>query len=165
MRHRRGNAMVETAMFLPLFVILLMGMAEIAKVTYIYYSAHKALYNIARMVGTRNGVNLCDEGDAELVSIKNFALTGNSEGGTAIVHGLTPEIVQVRIERQESGSDILGECECSLEGCDPSQGGRPPDFVVVEVPDGFQVSVTLPYLIQEVIVFRPTVRVPNGAAS
>jgi hypothetical protein len=164
MRHRRGNAMIETAMFLPLFIILLMGMAEIGKVTYVYYSAHKALYSIARMIGTRNGANLCDEGDAEMLSIKNFALTGNSEGGDAIIRGLTPEIVQVRIERQESGSDILGECECSLTGCDVSQGGRPPDFIVVSVPDGFSVNVTLPYLLQEVIVFRPTIRVPHGAA-
>src|SRR5687767_6709867 len=33
MRHRRGNAMIETALFLPLFILLLVGMAEIAKVT------------------------------------------------------------------------------------------------------------------------------------
>ena len=164
MSNRRGNAMIETALFIPLFIILLMGTAEIARVTYVYYSAHKALYSIARMIGTRNGASLCDPGDPEIVSIKNFALTGNSEGGDAIITGLTPEIVQVRVERQEAGSDILGECECSITGCDTSQGGRPPDFVVVSVPDGFSVNVTLPYLLQEVIVFRPTIRVPHGAA-
>jgi hypothetical protein len=156
--------MIETAMFIPLFIILLVGTAEVARVTYVYYSAHKALYTIARMVGTRNGAQLCDPGDAEVVSIKNFALTGNSEGGDPIVSGLTPDIVQVRVERQESGSDILGECECSLTGCDTSQGGRAPDFIVVSVPDGFSVRVTLPYLVQESIVFRPTIRVPQGAA-
>ena len=164
MRHRRGNAMIETAMFLPLFILLLVGMTQIARVTYVYYSAHKALYSIARMVGTRNGANLCDEGDAEMVSIKNFALTGNSEGGDPMISGLTPDSVQVRIERQEAGSDILGECECSLTGCDVSQGGRPPDFIVVSVPDGFGVTVTLPYLLTETIIFRPTIRVPHGAA-
>lgn len=163
-RETRGNAMIETAMFIPLFVLLLVGTAEVGRVTFVYYQAQKSLYGIARMAGTRNGAYLCNPDDPEYLTIKNFVLTGNSEGGDALVTGLTPEVVQVRMERQEAGSDILGECECTLEGCDASQGGRSPDFIVVSVPDGFQVTVTIPYLLQQVIVFRPTVRVPYGAA-
>jgi hypothetical protein len=161
---RRGNAMIETAMFIPLFVLLLMGTAEVARVTYVYYQVQKALYGIARLAGTRNGAYLCDSADPEFLTIKNFVLAGNSEGGEPLISGLSPELVQVRMERREAGSDILGECECSLEGCDAAQGGRSPDFIVVSVPDGFQVNVTIPYLLQQVVVFRPTVRVPYGAA-
>ena len=157
---RRVNAMIETAMFIPLFVVLLVGTAEVGRVTYTYYSAQKALYNIARMAATRQGANLCDAGDPELVTIKNWALTGNSEGGEALIRGLTPDLVQVRVERLDGES--LGECDCSLEGCDVGQGGRAADFVVVSVPDGFNVTVTIPYLLQQVITFQPSVRVPGG---
>jgi hypothetical protein len=141
-----------------------MGTAEVGRVTYIYYQAQKSLYGIARIAGTRNGANLCDAADPEWLTVKNFVLTGSSEGGEPLITGLTPEMVQVRLERRESESDILGECECSLTGCDSSQGGRAPDFIVVSVPDGFRVNVTIPYLVQQPIVFRPTVRVPHGAS-
>jgi hypothetical protein len=162
MRRRRGSAIIETAMFVPFFIILIVGMAEIARVTYVYYSVHKTLYNLARFIGTRQGVNLCDQGDAEIQSAKNWALTGSSGGGEPLITGLQPDMVQVRVERQETGSDILGECECSISGCDAAVGGRPPDFVVVSIPEGFPISVGLPYLTRETITFRPSVRVPYG---
>lgn len=164
MTRRRGNAMIETAMFVPLFILLLVGTVEIARVTFIYYSVHKIVYNAARLISTRMGANLCDEGDSEVTAAKNFATTGLSEGGEPIVTGLTADMLRVRVERQETGSDILGQCECSLTGCDAGAGGRPPDFVVVSVPDGFTIRVTIPYLLTESIVFRPSVRVPAGGA-
>lgn len=161
---RSGNALIETAMFMPLFILLLVATAEVARVTFVYYQVQKSLYGIARIIGTRNGANLCDSGDPELTTTKNYVLTGSSDGGEALITGLTPDMVQVRMERQEEGSDLAGECECSLTGCDVAQGGRPPHFIVVTVPDGFQISVTIPYLLQQPIVFRPTVRVPYGAS-
>jgi hypothetical protein len=159
---RRGSVAVETAMFVPFFIILIVGMAEIARVTYVYYSVHKTLYNLARFIGTRQGLNLCDQGDPEIQSVKNWALTGSSGGGEPLITGLQPDMVQVRVERQETGSDILGECECSVTGCDAAAGGRPPDFIVVSIPEGFPISVGLPYLTRETITFRPSVRVPYG---
>lgn len=162
MRRRRGNAMLETAMFVPLLVLLMVGMAELGRVTYVYYTLQKTLYNVARLVGTRQGANLCDENDPEILTVKNWAVSGSSEGGDPILAGLTADLIRVRIERQEPTSDILGECECSLTGCDASQGGRPPDFIVVSIPDGFPVRITLPYLLQDSILVRPTVRVPYG---
>lgn len=162
MKRRRGNALIETAMFVPLFILLLVGTAEIGRVTYLYYTVHKTLYGMARSIGTLNGANLCDQSDPEVTSAINWALTGNSEGGSSIVNNLTADKIQIRVERVEEGSDIPGECECSLTGCDSSQGGTAPHFVVVSIPDGFPVQVTLPYLLTETLVFRPTVRVPFG---
>jgi hypothetical protein len=163
MRSQRGNAIIETAMFVPVFIILLVGMAEIARVTYVYYTLQKTLYNLARFIGTRQGVNLCDQGDPELQTAKNWAVTGSSSGGDPILAGLQPEMIQVRVERQEPGSDILGECDCgSIGGCNAGLGSRPPDFVVVSVPDGFAVNILLPYLASQTVTFRPTVRVPFG---
>ena len=162
MRRQRGNALIETAMFVPILVLLLMGMAVFGRVTYVYYSVEKALYNIARYIGTQTGANLCDASDPDVLYAKNWALTGSGDGGQPIIAGLSPDIVQVRVERQAAGSDFLGECDCSLTGCDTGAGGRPPDFLVVSVPDGFPMQITLPYLVTQTILFHPTVRVPFG---
>lgn len=162
--NRRGNATLETAMFVPLFILLLVGTAEIGRVTYVYFQAHKALYGLARLLGTRQGANLCDSGDTEVVSAKNFALTGSSEGGNPLISGLTPELVSLRLERQEANNEALAECDCTLAGCDAGQGGRGPDFLVVSVPDGFPVSVNIPYLLPQSIQLRLSVRVPYGGS-
>jgi hypothetical protein len=154
--------MIETAMFVPIFVLLLVGTAEIGRVTYVYFTLHKTLYNIARLVGTRQGANLCDPSDPEILTVKNWAITGSSEGGDPILAGLTADMVQIRVERLEAGSDIMGECECSIQGCDTAVGGGRPDSLVVMIPDGFSVNVVIPYLLTDSIIFRPTVRVPYG---
>jgi hypothetical protein len=165
MRNRRkGNAMIETAMFVPLFILLLVGTVELARVSWIYFQAQKTLYNLGRLLGTRQGANLCDSADAEVVSARNFALTGSSEGGEPLIRGLTADVISVRLERQEANSESATECACSLEGCDTGQGGRGPDFIVVSVPEGFPVPVSIPYLLPQTITMRLSVRVPYGGS-
>lgn len=161
-RGRNGNALIETAMFVPLLVLLLVGTAELGRVTFLYYQVHKTLYGLARLVATRQGANLCDAADAEVTAVKNFALTGTSDGSEPLITGLTGDLVRIRVERQEADSAILSECECSLTGCDISQGGVQPQFIVISVPDGFPVQVNIPYLLQQTVTFRPTIRVPAG---
>ena len=163
MRRRRGSALIETAMFMPLLILLLVGMTELGRVTYVYYTLHKQLYTLARYLGTQQGANLCDEGDPVVASAKNFALTGTSDGSSnAILDGMSAALVQIRVERYSSENSELGLCECSISGCDAGAGGRPPDFIVVSIPDGYPVRVNLPYLSPEIILFRPRVRVPFG---
>jgi hypothetical protein len=161
---RRGNSTIEAAMFVPVFIVLLVGTAEIAKATYVYFQAHKELYQLARMLGTLQGGNLCDSSDPEIVNAKNFALTGSSEGGSPLITGLTPDIVTVRLERRDDSGEAAAECACTLEGCDASQGGRGPDFVVVSVPEGFAVPISIPYLVSQTIPLRLSVRVPYGGS-
>ncbi|MBC8168058.1 MAG: pilus assembly protein [Bryobacteraceae bacterium] len=161
-KNQRGNALIETAMFVPLLILLLVGIAELGKATYIYFSIHKTLYGLARFIGTRQGINLCDASDPEVLSAKNWAVTGSSDGDVSIISGLTADMIQVRVERRAESSDFPGECECSLTGCDAAAGGRPPDFVVVGIPDGFPVRVRIPYLATQTVLFRPSVRMPFG---
>jgi hypothetical protein len=156
--------MIETAMFVPIFILLLAGTVEIARVTWVYFQAQKTLYNLGRVLGTRQGANLCDSSDPEVVNARNWALTGSSEGGDPLIRGLTPEAVNIRLERQEANGESVAECACSLEGCDAGQGGRGPDFIVVSVPDGFQVPVNIPYLMPQTISLRLRVRVPYGGS-
>lgn len=159
---QRGNALIETAMMVPILIVLLVGTTEIGRVTYLYYTVHKELYDLARLVATTQGANLCDSADQAVVAAKNFALSGSSDSNQPIVAGVTADIVQIRLERLETGADILSECDCSLTGCDTSQGGQPPEYVVVSIPDGFPIQVNIPFLLTQTVTFRPTVRVPFG---
>lgn len=161
-RLQGGNSMIETVMFMPLLILLLVGTFQFGRVTFLYFQVHKTLYGLARLVATRQGANLCDAADPEVLSVKNFALSGSSDGTEPLVTGLTADLVTIRLERQEADSAILSECECSLTGCDISQGGQQPQFIVVSMPEGFPVTVTIPYLLQQTVTLRPTVRVPTG---
>jgi hypothetical protein len=150
-------------MFVPVLLLLLIGMVELARVTYTYYTLHKTMYTLARYLGTRQGANLCDNGDAEVAAAKEYALTGNTDGtAEPFLVGLTSDMISVGVERYSANTGGLGECECSVTGCDAGAGGRPPDFIVVSIPDGYSVSLSFPYLGRQVILLRPTVRVPFG---
>ena len=97
---RRGNSLLETAMFLPIILTLLVGMVQIGKITWVYYTLRKTLYTAARYVATQQGVNFCDEADAVVTAAKTFALTGTTdESAESLIPGLTPAQIQVRIER------------------------------------------------------------------
>ncbi|MGH9721481.1 MAG: TadE/TadG family type IV pilus assembly protein [Bryobacteraceae bacterium] len=163
MRSRRGNALLETALFIPILVTLLVGMVQIGKVTYVYYTLRKTLYTAARFAGVQQGVNFCDATDAVVTSAKNFALTGTTdEGADPILPGLTADRVQIRIERFTRESGELGECDCSATGCDIASGGQPPDYLVVSIPDGYEVQLRIPFLTVDPILLRPQIRVPYG---
>lgn len=162
MRRERGQAILETAMFIPVLLLLLVGMVELGRITFTYFSLHKALYAAGRFLGTQPGINFCDGEDATVVAAKNFALTGGPNNEPNI-NGLTADRIQIRLERYSAESQELVECECSIEGCDAAAGGRGPDYIVVSIPDGYSVRPAIPFLSSTEILFRPRVRVPVGA--
>jgi len=138
-------------------------MVELARVTYIYYTLQKTMYTLARYLGTRQGANLCDSGDAEVAAAKEYALTGNTDGtAEPFITGLTSDMISIRVERFSAEGGSLGECQCSVTGCDTGAGGRPPDFIVVSIPAGYSIRLSFPYLVTDPILLRPTVRVPFG---
>jgi hypothetical protein len=49
-----------------------------------------------------------------------------------------------------------------VPGCDISQGGSAPDFIVVSMPGGYQVPVRILGLNIDPIVLKPEVKVPYG---
>ena len=163
MRRRRGNALLETVMWMPIILTLLVGMVQIGKITYVYYTLKKTLHAMARYVATQQGVNFCDGADAVIAAAKNFALTGRTEDGAApsLLPQLTADLISIRIERYTADTG-LGECDCSATGCDAAQGGQPPDFIVVSIPNGYEVRPRIPFLPQDAILLRPEVRVPYG---
>lgn len=150
-----------------MLVLLLVGMVQIAKVTYTYYTLRKTLYTAARYVATQQGVDLCDGADPAVQAAINLALTGDGidPGGTnPILPALTADMITMNIERVDPTSGVPGACDCSVTGCDTNAGGGEPDFVVVSIPNGYSVTPVIPgvSLPSGPILLRPTVRVPFG---
>lgn len=162
MRNRqRGSFMLETAMYLPVLLLLLLGMIQLARVTFTYYALQKALLTTARYLGTQQGVNFCDDGDTIVQQAKQLAVTGTADGsGDPVIQGLTVDQITVRIERFTAQSNEIGECECSVTGCDTVNGGAAPDYIVVAIPDGYSIQLAIPSLPLDPILLRPRVRVP-----
>jgi hypothetical protein len=166
-RSRRGGAVLEAALFVPILVLLLVGMVQIAKVTYTYYSLRKALYTAARYVATQQGVDLCNASDPAIATAINLALTGNigdASGVNPVLPALTADMITMSIERVDPTSGVPGACDCSISGCDTNAGGGEPDFVVASIPDGYSINPVIPGVALPTgpLLLRPTVRVPFG---
>lgn len=160
---RRGSVLLETAMYAPLLLVLLVGMVELARLGYTYYTLQKMMYTLARYVGTQQGVNFCNDADPAVLAAKNLAITGTLDGSApAIVGGLTVDQVSVQIERYDVAGQSLGPCDCSPSGCDAGSGGLAPDFVVVDLPNGFEVRPVFFGFSVDPFQLRPRVRVPYG---
>ncbi len=158
-----GGAMLETVLWVPFLVLLLVGMVELGRVVYTYHSLQKTLYTLARYVGTRQGVNFCDDADAVVTAAKNYALTGSTEEtAESLLQGLEADMIRIRIERYNADSGQLEECECSETGCDAAAGGRAPEYLVVSIPDGYPVQLNIPSLLLDPIPLKPQVRIPYG---
>lgn len=156
MNRRRGSAMIETAIFLPVLILLMVGTVEIARITYTYYTLHKMMYAVARYVTTQQGVNFCDNNDPEVANAKAFAL-----GSPSILPALTADMINIRIE-QADATGAITECSCSVPGCDTVNGGMPPDYVVVSIPDGYPVTPHIPFIPTDAIPLKPQIRMPYG---
>ena len=164
MRRRRGGSVLEIALFVPILFTLLVGMVQIGKITYVYYTLRKTLYTMGRFVAAQQGVNFCDDADAAVLAAKNFALSGVSSDDSTdpIIPTLTADMISVSVERYDPESGLPVACDCSVTGCDTANGGGSPNFVVVSIPNGFEVDPRIPFLTLNPILLRPMVRVPYG---
>ncbi len=99
--NRKGNSLVETALWFPVLILLLFGMIELGRVTYTYYAVQKVIYSVARHVATLQAANLCDAGDGIITQAKTFAMSGSLDSGApSLIGGLTSDMIQVQLERQ-----------------------------------------------------------------
>lgn len=154
---------METALFVPVLLALLIGTVQLGRIAYTYYMLEKLMFNLARYVGTQQGVNFCDSQDATVQAAIDYSLTGQSDSSdNPIIPGLTPSMFQIRIERYDPVSQQLLVCDCSSAGCDASQGGLPPGFLVVSLTNGYPIQPVFWGFQVDPFPLRPEVRVPYG---
>jgi hypothetical protein len=161
MRARRGNTIMELALWMPFLLLLLGGMVQLGKITYVYYTVKKVLYGIAMQISSSQGVNFCDSGDALIAGAKNYALSGAPSGAESMLPALTADLIQVDIECVDPNTGVPGACSV---GCDIAAGGVRPDYVIVSIPSGYSITPRFPYMLVDSILLRPEVRVPYGGS-
>ena len=162
-RAERGQAATELAFLVPFLMMILFGAFQVGRVFFLYHTLQKALRGGAGMLARSANVNYCSADDGALADARNFIVFGNLQGmGTPVVQGLTPEMIQILPERTGPDSTAVAECLCTEEGdsCDVASGGRPPDFVVVNLGGGFPVDVPFPYINLGSINLQVSVRMP-----
>lgn len=142
---------------------LLFGAVEIGRVFYIYHTLHKALRGGAGLIARSTNVDYCSSADLTIADVRNFIVYGNLQGqGTPVVQGLTPDMIQVLPERLLSGSTGVIGCVCTQDpdGCNAAEGGRSPDFIVVNLINGFPLAVPFPFVNLGTINLTVSVRMP-----
>lgn len=156
---QRGQAAMEMAIMIPVLMMLMFGAYQLARVFYTYHTLQKAFRGGAGMLAHASGVDYC-QADPVIANAQNFVVYGSvtPNQGSPVVQGLTTDMVQVVAERIPTGSTSPGPCPCDTGGgpsgdpdsCDILNGGRAPDFVVVNddgvSSTGFPVSVLFPFV-------------------
>ena len=153
---------VETAILLPVLILLLFSAVQLGRVFYIYHTLHKAVRGGMQYMLRQPIVNFCDLNDPVLLDTKNVIVFGNLQGlGSPVVTGLTADLIQIFPERSDPAGGTVADCPCSGDGsCDPTSGGRRPDFVTVRFEPGFLLNLTFPLVSFGPLNLRVSVRQP-----
>ena len=154
-RGRGGNVAIELAMWLPVMFLLLGGIIQFGKITYIYYSLEKTVTTVASYLAVQNGVNFCpDAGDPAITAAIQFGLTGSTDGsGTPAIFGLTADMITVTTQCIDPVTLTLGDC--AVSGCGTPVGAQRPDFLTVSIPNGYIIQPRLPYIPVDPIPLKP----------
>ena len=154
---------LEAAMWIPVLVLLMVGMIQIGKITYVYYTLKKVVYSAARYISVQQGTNFCDPADANIQAAINFAITDQSTGNP-LIDNLTPDMISIATECSDPNNPgVLGACD--LSGCGGALGAQRPDYVVVSIPNGYIVTARIPFLSPVPIALTPSIAVPFGGTT
>lgn len=142
-------------MFIPVLVLLIVGTVQLGKLAYEYYTLKKIVWAAGRQLATQQGLNFCDlANDANAQAAINLAL--NDPAGTPIIADLTT--LNVSAECADS-TGAMGPCA----GC--PDANPQPGFLLVTIPDGYNVNVRIPFLNPIPITLQPYALVPFGGVS
>ncbi|SPF56159.1 conserved hypothetical protein [Candidatus Sulfopaludibacter sp. SbA4] len=155
--------LMEAALWIPVMTLLIVGMIQVGKITYLYYSLKKAVYTAARYLSVQQGVNFCDlADDPNVAAAFQLAVTGTADGsGAPLIGNFTIDMLQATAECVDAVSGVPGPCDTSA--C-PTATARP-DYILVNMATGFQVQPRIPFITLLPIQLRPSVMVPFGGTT
>jgi Flp pilus assembly protein TadG len=161
-RRRRGNAIVEFALLMPVLLLLTVGTIQFGKFIYLYYVIKKIEFAAARYLSIQQAIDFCNSPDALTEAAFNYGVT-DSYTGAPIVANLTADQFQVNTFCVDPITGAAGACDTS--GCGGLTGAQRPDYIQIAIPNGYQVQIRLPYITLPAFNVYPTVTVPfNGSA-
>jgi Flp pilus assembly protein TadG len=155
-RGRSGNAVLETAMWLPILFLLIVGMIQFGKLTYLDYVLNKIVYNAARNIATAQNLNFCDSGDPTTTAAIAAAINDPATGQPLIAN-LTADMLVLTTQCADA-TGVLGTCDVS--GCQGVQGAQRPDFVTVAIANGYSFPLRIPYINLDPVLLRPSATAP-----
>jgi Flp pilus assembly protein TadG len=157
-RGRSGNAVLETAMWMPILFLLIVGMIQFGKLTYLDYVLNKIVYNAVRNLATGQNLNFCDTADVNTVAAITGAIN-DPVTGEPLIANLTSDMLVVTTQCLDA-SGVIGACDVS--GCQGVAGAQRPDFVTVAITGGYTVPLRIPYVNLDPILLRPSATSPFG---
>jgi hypothetical protein len=163
-RGRRGNTLIEAALFIPILLTLLVATEQLGKLTYTYYSLKKALYSAARYVGTQQAVNFCNASDPGIVAAANLAATGTTDGSAdLLIQDFTADMISIVAESYSPVGQFqsVGACPCQDYG-DGVPACQGPSFISVTIPVGYNFTPNIPFAPVVTIPLKPQVLIPYG---
>jgi hypothetical protein len=161
-RRAHGNTILEVALWLPILFLLIVGMLRLAKITFLYYSLNKIVYNIARQISVDQGLNFCDPNDPTTQGAINAAIT-DPNTQLPLISNLTPDMFTVTATCLDSNGNPF---PCDLSTCGTAIGAPlQPAFVTVSIPGGYSISPLIPYILLSPIQLSPSVTVPFGGST
>jgi len=155
-----GSMIVETAMWMPVFFLLIVGMLHLGEITYTYYVLSKIEYAAAQFLATQQGVDFCNQNYTAAI---NFAINDNTTG-QPLVANLTPDMLQVTTQCIDPTTGVAGTCDTSE--CATGIGNpQTPAYITVSIPGGYAINPNIPYIQLPPIELMPSVTVPFGGSA
>jgi Flp pilus assembly protein TadG len=148
---------VEAAAVIPLLLLLIVGMVQFGKVTYVNYTLNKMVYAAGRQLAVQQGVNYCNADDAKVTAAIAFAT--NDANGQPIIANLPTMQVEALCSDGNGGTAACEPNVCDTLGISPK-----PQYLRVTIPGGYPVTIRLPFLNPVDISLSPSALVPTGGA-
>ena len=152
---------LEMAMWLPILFLLIAGMIQVGKWTYLDYSLNKILYAAARQLAVQQGLNFCDPADPATQAAFTDAINDPATG-LPLISNLTVDMLLVTTQCLDP-TGAIGACD--VGGCGSPAGAQRPDFLTVALANGYTIQPRIPYILLNPFQLRPTVTVPFGGSS
>ena len=163
MRARSGNTVLELALWLPILFLLIVGMVQFGKITYLDYALTKILYSAARGLATQQAVNLCDPANDAAAQNAILVAINDPATGLPLISNLTADMFQVTTQCLDANG---APGACDLSGCPPNlTGSQRPDFIRITLQNGYPVQLRLPYILLDPIQLRPSATVPFSGST
>ncbi len=160
-RSKRGSALIEVAMWMPFLMLLISGMIQFGKITYLNYSLQKIVYTAARSLSLSQNLNLCDTADPATQAALTNAINDPATGEPLIAN-LTSDMLTVTTRCADPATGAIGDCD--VANCGAIAGPQRPDFITIAMPNGYAVPLRIPFVLFDPVVLRPSITVPFGGS-